>query len=143
MQRQGYTRAGMAISLVAAAALGYIAYLQYSLAQADALIATTIAEAHKAAKTVAKQSVDGNNSVAFSKNDELEKKGWVLSENKQSYEYKTNGKVHASMQLDHTSGKVVYKIDCGSFKEEAAQQECSDVLDGTGKNYVNTDEVPW
>ncbi|MDP3266085.1 MAG: hypothetical protein Q8M39_04585 [Sulfuricurvum sp.] len=143
MQRYGYTRAGMAISLAAAVGLGYIAYLQYSLAQADAVIATTIAEAHKAAKTVSKQSMDKNGSVEFSKNDELEKKGWTLSENKQSYELKTDGKVHASMLLDHVSGKVVYKIDCGSFKEEAAQQECSDVLDGTGKNYVNTDEVPW
>ncbi|MFA6189286.1 MAG: hypothetical protein WC680_08410 [Sulfuricurvum sp.] len=143
MQRKGYTRAGMAISLVAAAGLGYIAYLQYSLAQADAIIATTITEAHKAAKTASKQKVDGNGSVEFTKNDELEKKGWVLSQNKQSYEYKKDGKVHASMLLDHVTGKVVYKIDCGSFKEEAAQQECSDVLDGTGKNYVNTDEVPW
>ena len=32
MMRNGYTRAGLALSLAAAIGLGYIAYLQYRLA---------------------------------------------------------------------------------------------------------------
>ncbi|MDP1784920.1 MAG: hypothetical protein Q8K81_05795 [Sulfuricurvum sp.] len=143
MHRNGYTRASLAISLIAAAGLGYVAYLQYSLAQVDSVIATTISGAHKAAKSVSKLKAEGNASIELSKVTALEGKGWKLSENNQSYEYKVDGKVHATMTLDHASGKVVYKIDCGSFKESIAQQECSDTLDGTGRNYINTDEVPW
>lgn len=143
MKRRGYTRVSLAIALAAAAGLGYIAYLQYQLAEVDSIIAKTVVGAHNAAKTAAKQQADGNGSVEFTKDDELEKKGWKLSADKQSYELAKDGKVHATMVLDHKTGKVVYKIDCSSFQDEKAQQECSDVLDGTGKNYVNTDEVPW
>lgn len=142
MQRKGYTRASLAIALVAAAGLGYIAYLQYELAKVDSIIAETIVGAHNAAKACKLKRV-GNKIVELCETPELEKKGWTLSADKQSYELKEDGKVHAVMVLDHVSGKVVYKIDCGSFKSEAAKQECSDTLDGTGKNYISTDEVPW
>ena len=141
--RNGYTRAGFALSLAAAIGLGYIAYLQYRLAQVDSVIATTITGAQKAARAAGKMKSEGNETIKLSKVAELEGKGWALSDDNQSYEYKGEGKVHASMTLDHTTGKVMYKIDCGSFEDSAAQQECSDVLDGTGKNYINTDEVPW
>ncbi|MDP3300744.1 MAG: hypothetical protein Q8S36_02125 [Sulfuricurvum sp.] len=143
MQRYGYTRASLAIALLVAAGLGYIAYLQYRLAQVDSVIATTISGAHKAAKSATKLKSEGSEVIELSKVAEMEKKGWKLSDNNQSYEYKEDGQVHATMSLDHVTGKVVYKIDCGSFKTDEAQQECSDVLDGTGKNYVATDEVPW
>jgi hypothetical protein len=142
MQRKGYTRASLAIALVAAAGLGYIAYLQYQLAEVDSVIAETIVGAHNAAKTC-KLKREGNKIIELCETPELEKKGWKLSADKQSYELSKNGKTNAVMVLDHVSGKVVYKIDCGSFGGEKAQQECSDVLDGTGKNYVATDEVPW
>lgn len=143
MQRYGYTRASLAIALLAAAGLGYVAYLQYSLAQVDSVIATTISGAHKAAKSASKLKAQGDEAIELSKVAELEGKGWELSDNNQSYEYKEDGKIHATMSLDHVTGKVVYKIDCGSFKGDAAQEECSNVLDGSGKNYVATDEVPW
>ena len=58
--------------------------------------------------------------IELSKVAELEGKGWELSDDNQSYEYKGEGKVHASMTLDHTTGKVVYKIDCGSFSGECS-----------------------
>lgn len=143
MQRKGYTRASLAISLVVAVGLGYVAYLQYSLAQVDSVIATTISGAHKAAKSASKLKTQGSEAIELSKVAEMEGKGWELSDNNQSYEYKQDGKIHATMVLDHKTGKVVYKIDCGSFKTEAAQEECSDVLDGTGRNYIATDQVPW
>jgi hypothetical protein len=143
MMRNGYTRAGFALSLAAAIGLGYIAYLQYRLAEVDSVIATTIAGAQKAARAAGKMKAEGNKDIELSKVAELEGKGWALSDDNQSYELKGEGKVHASMMLDHVTGKVVYKIDCGSFNGESAQEECSSVLDGTGKNYVNTDEVPW
>lgn len=142
MKRKGYTRASLAIALVAAAGLGYIAYLQYELAKVDSIIAETIVGAHNAAKTC-KLKREGNKIIELCETPDLEKKGWKLSDDKQSYELSKDGKVHATMILDHVTGKVVYKIDCGSFSSESAQQECSDVLDGTGKNYVNTDEVSW
>jgi hypothetical protein len=142
MQRKGYTRASLAIALLASAGLGYIAYLQYELAKVDSIIAETIVGAHKAANACKLKRV-GNKIIELCETPELENKGWTLSADKQSYELKEDGKVHAVMVLDHVTGKVVYKIDCGSFKSEAAKQECSDTLDGTGKNYVNTDEVPW
>ena len=142
MQRKGYTRASLAIALIAVAGLGYIAYLQYQLKQVDSIIAETIVGAHNAAKACKLKRV-GNKIVELCETPDLEKKGWTLSPDKQSYELRENGKVHAVMVLDHVTGKVVYKIDCGSFHSEQAQQECSDVLDGTGKNYVATDEVPW
>lgn len=142
MKRKGYTRASLAIALVAAAGLGYIAYLQYQLAEVDSIIAETISGAHNAAKAC-RIKKDGNVTVELCETPDLEKKGWKLSDDKQSYELAKDGKVHASMVLDHKSGKVVYKIDCGSFNSDKAQQECSDVLDGTGTSYVNTDEVPW
>ncbi|MHB8100555.1 MAG: hypothetical protein ACYDD5_13325 [Sulfuricurvum sp.] len=142
MQRKGYTRASLAIALLAAGGLGYIAYLQYQLKQVDSIIAETIIGAHKAAKAC-KVKKEGNVTVELCETPDLEKKGWKLSDDKQSYELAKDGKVHAAMVLDHKTGKVVYKIDCGSFEGGDAQQECSDVLDGTGKNYVNTDEVPW
>jgi hypothetical protein len=50
MQRKGYTRVSLAIALVAAAGLGYIAYLQYELAKVDSIIAETIVGAHNAAQ---------------------------------------------------------------------------------------------
>jgi len=143
MMRNGYTRAGFALSLAAAIGLGYIAYLQYRLAQVDAVIATTITGAQKAARAAGKMKAEGNENIELSKVAELEGKGWELSDDNKSYEFKEEGKVHASMTLDHTTGKVVYKIDCGSFSDESAQQECSDVLDGTGKNYVDANDVPW
>lgn len=142
MQRKGYTRASLAIALIAAAGLGYIAYLQYQLAEVDSIIAETIVGAHNAAKAC-KLKKEGNKVIELCETPDLEKKGWKLSADKQTYELSTDGKVHATMVLDHKTGKVVYKIDCGSFKSEQAKQECSDTLDGTGKNYVNTDEVPW
>lgn len=142
MQRYGYTRASLAISLLAAAGLGYIAYLQYQLAEVDSIIAETIVGAHNAAETC-KLKREGNKIVELCEAPNLEKKGWKLSKDKQSYELSEDGKVHATMVLDHKTGKVSYKIDCGSFKTDEAKQECSDVLDGTGKNYVATDEVPW
>lgn len=142
MQRKGYTRASLAIALIAAAGMGYIAYLQYQLAEVDAIIAETIVGAHKAAQTC-KLKKEGNKIIELCETPDLEKKGWKLSSDRQSYELAKDGKVHATMVLDHKTGKVVYKIDCGSFKTEAAQEECSDVLDGTGKNYIGTDQVPW
>lgn len=141
--RNGYTRTGFALSLAAAIGLGYIAYLQYRLAQVDSIIATTIAGAQKAARTAGKMKADGNESIELGKVAGLEEKGWALSDDNKSYELKEEGKVHASMTLDHATGKVVYKIDCGSFSSESAQQECSDILDGTGKNYVDSNDVPW
>lgn len=143
MMRNGFTRIGFILSLGAAVGLGYAAYVQYRIAEINSVITTTVTGAQKAARIAGKMKVDGNGTVAFSKVAELEKKGWVLSDDNQSYELKEKDKVHASMTLDHTTGKVVYKIDCGSFSSESAQQECSDALDGSGKNYVATDEVPW
>lgn len=141
MQRRGYTRAGFALSLAAAIGLGYIAYLQYRLAQVDSIIAKTISGAQKAAKEAAQQAKEGKE-ITFNV-EELEKKGWVLSKDKTTYEYKVDGKVHAMLKLDTESGKVLYQIDCGSFSDAFAQQECSDALDGTGKNYVDSNDVPW
>jgi len=143
MMRNGYTRAGFALSLAAAIGLGYIAYLQYRLAQVDSVIASTVMGAQKAARAAGKMKAEGNESIELSKVADLEDKGWELSDDNKSYEFKDEGKVHASMTLDHITGKVVYKIDCGSFGDSAAQQECSDVLDGTGKNYVDANDVPW
>lgn len=141
MQRHGYTRAGFALSLAAAIGLGYIAYLQYRLAQVDEIIAKTIVGAQKAAKEAGKQAKEGKE-IEFNI-EELEKKGWTLSADKTTYQYKVDDKVHAALQLDKESGKVIYKIDCGSFSDEFAQQECSDALDGSGKNYVDSNDVPW
>lgn len=142
MQRRGYTRAGFALSLAAAISLGYIAYLQYRLGQVDSIIAKTLTGAQKVAKEAAQQAKEGKE-IAFNV-DELEKKGWVLSpKDKTMYEYKVDGKVHAMLKLDTESGKVLYQIDCGSFSDEFAKQECSDALDGTGKNYVDSNDVPW
>ena len=139
---KGYTRASLAIALVAAVGLGYIAYLQYELAKVDSIIAETVLGANNAAKACKLKRV-GNKIIELCETPGLEKKGWTLSADKQSYELKEDGKVHAVMVLDHVAGKVTYKIDCGSFESEQAQQECSDTLDGSGKNYVATDEVPW
>jgi hypothetical protein len=143
MMRNGFTRIGFILSLGAAFGLGYTAYVQYRIAQINSVITTTVTGAQKAARIAGKMKVDGNGTVAFRKVAELEGKGWVLSDDNQSYELKEKGRVHASMTLDHATGKVVYKIDCGSFGSESDQQECSDALDGSGKNYVATDEVPW
>ncbi len=66
-----------------------------------------------------------------------------MSDDKKSYDYKHDGAVYASMTLDPQTGKVTYRIDCGSFESDGAKQECSDVLSGTGKNYVDTNDVPW
>lgn len=145
MQRNGYTRAGLALSLAAAIGLGYIAYLQYRLAEVDSIIAKTIVGAQKAAKEAGKEVKDGkkNQELELINVAELEGSGWSLSKDKSVYEYKVDGKIHAALQLDKESGHVVYKIDCGSFSDEFAQEECSEALDGTGKNYVSTDNVPW
>lgn len=143
MMRNGYTRTGFALSLAAAVGLGYIAYLQYRLAQVDSIIASTITGAQKAARAAGKIKTDGNGTIELRQVVELEGKGWELSDDNKTYEFKDEGKVHASMTLDHVTGKVTYKIDCGSFGSDAAQQECSDVLDGTGKNYVDANDVPW
>ncbi|HEX5710956.1 MAG TPA: hypothetical protein VFX68_06375 [Sulfuricurvum sp.] len=143
MMRNGYTRIGFILSLAAAFGLGYTAYVQYRIAQINSVITTTVTGAQKAARAAGKMKEDGNGTIKLAKVAELEAKGWVLSDDNQSYELKEEGKVHASMTLDHKTGKVVYKIDCGSFSDGLAQQECSDALDGTGKNYVDTNDVPW
>jgi hypothetical protein len=143
MQRSGFTRVSLAISLTAAIGLGYIAYLQYRLAEVDSIIATTIAGAQKAAHKAGQLQASGDKDITLQKVAELEGKGWALSDDNKSYEYKNNGTVYASMSLDSKTGKVTYRIDCGSFQNDGAKQECSDILDGTGKNYVDTNDVPW
>ena len=143
MMRNGFTRIGFIVSLAAAFGLGYTAYVQYRIAEINSVIATTVTGAQKAARAAGKIKADGNGTIELAKVAELERKGWVLSDDNQSYELKEKGKVHASMTLDHVTGRVVYKIDCGSFSDELAQQECSDALDGTGKNYIDSNDVPW
>jgi len=143
MQRSGFTRASLAISLAAAIGLGYIAYLQYRLAEVNSVIATTISGAQKAAQKAGKLQASGEKDITLQKVAELEGKGWELSEDKKTYEYKNDGAVYAKMTLNSETGKVTYSIDCGSFQNDGAKQECSDVLDGTGKNYVDANDVPW
>jgi hypothetical protein len=143
MQRSGFTRAGMAISLAAAIGLGYIAYLQYRLAEVNSVIAETISGAQKAAQKAGKLQASGDKDITLQKVAELEGKGWELSDDNKTYEYKNKGAVYASMALDPKTGKVTYRIDCGSFENDGAKQECSNVLDGTGKSYVDTNDVPW
>jgi hypothetical protein len=143
MQRSGFTRVGMAISLAAAIGLGYIAYLQYRLAEVNSLIATTISGAQKAAQKAGKLQASGDKDITVQKVAALEDKGWELSDDNKSYEYKNEGAVYASVTYDPKTGKVAYRIDCGSFENDSAKQECSDVLDGTGKNYVDANDVPW
>lgn len=144
MKHKAYTRFGMVIALIIAVCLGIIAFIQYQIAKTDSVIITTISNAQQVAKKVTAHVKDGNNSeVQLSQLVDLKEKGWALSENNQSYEYKQDGKVVASVHLDHEKGSVVYKINCGSLINEFSQQECSDALDGTGKNYVSTDDVPW
>jgi len=143
MKRDAYTRAGLALSLAAAIGLGYIAYLQYQLAKVNEVIATTIAGAQKAAKAAKKLHDEGKSDMEISDVAELEGKGWELTDNNQTYEYKEEGRVYAQMYFDPKTGKVTYKIDCGSFDLDSAKEECSSILDGTGRNYIATDNVPW
>jgi hypothetical protein len=143
MKRNGFTRASLALSLAAAIGLGYTAYLQYQLSQVNAVIAQTLNGAQKVAKEASKLKIEGRENFAFNKVSNLEEKGWKLSDNNQSYELKEDGAVQATMSLDKKEHKVVYKINCGNFKGDAAKDECSKALDGTGRNYVANDEVPW